>query len=54
MNARLVCRPDSDWLLPQRVQEGRDPEAELAVTGESDVPSTNVAETVAPAVGANG
>ena len=23
MNARLVCRPDSDWLLPQRVQVSR-------------------------------
>jgi hypothetical protein len=28
-NARLVCRPDSDWLLPQRVQTWRGPEGDL-------------------------
>lgn len=28
MNARLVCRPDSDWLVPQRVQAHREASAE--------------------------
>jgi len=54
MNARLVCRPDSDLLLPQRVQEGRDPEAEMATNEEGNVTAVDVAETVSPAVGPNG
>jgi hypothetical protein len=27
-NARLICRPDSDWLLPQEIIEGTEPEDE--------------------------
>jgi hypothetical protein len=29
MNARLVCRPDSDWLVPQRVQSWQEPDADV-------------------------
>ena len=29
MNARLVCRPDSDWLVPQRVQSWRESDADV-------------------------
>lgn len=53
MNARLVCRPDSDWLLPQRVQAGRESEVELAIDEEGNVGDVAVAEARA-SVGANG
>ena len=45
MNARLVCRPDSDWLLPQRVQTSRE---------TTDEPSADdgSAPSPSPAVGA--
>lgn len=35
-NARLVCRPDSDWLVPDRVNVALEPEAEDA-PGENAV-----------------
>ena len=43
MNARLVCRPDSDWLLPQRVQASRDADDELGAEDVSAQPATPAA-----------
>jgi hypothetical protein len=42
-NARLVCRPDSDWLVPQRVQAWRDSDADLGNDDAADIAHESVA-----------
>ena len=43
MNARLVCRPDSDWLVPQRVQAWRESDADLGNDDAADMARESVA-----------
>jgi len=37
MNARLVCRPDSDWLVPQRVQSWRESDTDVGNDDAVDI-----------------
>ena len=50
MNARLVCRPDSDWLVPQRVQAWREADADLGNDNAADIAREEV-ELSQPASG---
>lgn len=44
MNARLVCRPDSDWLVPQRVQSWRASDSDVGNDEEAGIAPGDVAE----------
>jgi hypothetical protein len=43
MNARLVCRPDSDWLVPQRVQSWQEPDADVGNEAAVDITNSDIA-----------
>ncbi len=44
-NARLVCRPNSDWLIPDDIKDGEDSSSEQETDGEDASPGHEFAET---------
>ena len=49
MNARLVCRPDSDWLVPQRVQNSRQSDADVGNDDAVDIAKNGEIAEIEPA-----